>query len=89
MKESETCFYVKSHCKLQKRLLSIKRGTGMSVERKSKGQTGTLVARRTSLPTTSAEIGHICLLLLWLLAMLSADADSYRVFLTHFCLCLA
>lgn len=61
----------------------------MSVERRSKGQTGTLVPRRTSLPTTSAEIGHICLPLLWLLATLSADADSHKVILTPFCLCLA
>lgn len=89
MKETERCFSVKPHCKPQKRLLSMEGGTGMSVECQSNGPTGTLVARGISLSTRSAGIGHICLSLLWLLAMLSADADSHNVFLTLFCLRLA
>lgn len=72
-----------------KRLLSIKAETGMSVEYQSKGQTGTSVIKRTSLPTRSGKLGHICLLLLWLLATLSADADLHNVFLSLFYLCLA
>jgi len=78
--KSVRCFYVKSRCKPQKRLLPVKGGTGMSVECQSEGQTGTLPARRTSLPTRSVEIDRAYLL--WLLAILSADAGSHKTFLT-------
>lgn len=37
----------------------------------------------------SAEIGDTFLLLLWLLVMLSADADSHKIFFTLLCLYLA
>lgn len=50
----------------------------MPAECQNKGQQ---VAKKTSLPTMSAEIGHTFLLLLWLL-MLSSDADSHKIFLT-------